>query len=203
MPQWEPQDSEIDRLLGGKPDLGVSEREAMLEHVLRRVAPERPSLLTWPRILSAAAVGIAALCAVVLVYPFMGLKPDYTPRGEALRPTLTVSCLEAGAVAPCRPQSKLAIQVDGSAYKAVGVVAETPDGTTLWLYPGPNDRTFDLRQLAQGAALPEALVLGDAGEYVLHAVFTQAPVTRDEVRKMLLKPEAESGAVVSKKVLVQ
>lgn len=204
MPPWEPQDSEIDRLLGGKPDLGVSEREAMLEHVLNRVAPERSSIFTWPRILSVASVGVAAIAAVVLVFPLAPTKPDYTPRGGALVPTLTASCLDAGAVAPCRPQSKLAIQVEGNGYKAVGVVAETPDGTTLWLYPaGPNDKSLELSQLAQGATLPDALVLEGAGEYVLHAVFTQAPATRDEIRKSLLKPEAGAGAVVSKKVLVQ
>jgi hypothetical protein len=176
----------------------------MLEHVLNRVAQEHPSMFTWPRVLSAAALGVATIAAVVLVYPLTQVEPDYTARGGALRPSMTASCLEEGAVRPCRPHSKLAIQVEGNGYQAVGVVAETPDGTTLWLYPlTATEKSLDLSQLSQGATLPEALVLGDAGEYVLHAVFTQAPAKRDEIRRVLLKPEAGNGAVVSKKVLVQ
>ena len=204
MPPWEPQDSEIDRLLGGKPDLGVNEREEMLEQILTRVAPERPSMFTWPRLLSAAALGAAAIAAVILVYPQTPVESAFTPRGGSVSPTMTTTCLQAGVVGPCRPQSKLAIQVAGNGYKAVGVVAEAPDGTTLWLYPvTATDKSLDLSELSQSSALPEALVLGEVGEYVLHAVFTQAPATRDEIREVLLKPKAGGGAVVSKKVWVQ
>src|SRR5262245_12685440 len=124
-------DAELDRLLGGKPDLSVTEREALLGAVLDRAQPRPRRSARW-LIGGFAAVAAVALAAVVVV---PDPQPDLTPRGGAITPSLTLSCLVDGRVAPCARGAKLVFELAPAGHSAFAAVAEAPDGSTLWLFP--------------------------------------------------------------------
>lgn len=182
--------SEIDRLLGGRAHLSVTEREAMLERVLENHAPERPRarwLLRW-------GVALAALVVATVYVGRSSLEVDLVARGATLRPSFTVACVTEGQAGRCQRGAKLAFAVSPRGYRAFAAVAEAPDGTTLWLYPSEEQgRSVALSSPDGGPITLENAVLmdGPAGAYVIHALFSPRALVREEIRSALLQPSSD------------
>lgn len=198
MDQQRPTDEQLDRLLGGRAHLGVSEREQVLERVLARSAASPPRRVSRPWLW---AVGLAA-ASVIAIVVWKPAEPDLVARGQPTRPSLTLSCLVDGQVAPCARGAKLAFQVTPGSYSSFAAIAEAPDGTTLWLYPSTEPgRSVDLTGLGASGVIPEAVVLdGPPGEYVVTGLFTTRPLTRTELREAFAHPEASGAATVTRRV---
>lgn len=193
-PSEQPSDAQLDRLLGGSPDLGVGEKEAILTEVLARTAAPVP---VWKRPLSwLALAGTVAAAVLVVVLTRPPPEDEFTPRGTPLASSFTASCV-SGA---CKPGDKLALSVEPRDRGSLALVAETPDGTTVWVFP----RTSEGVSLTVSAGpLSDALVLdGPPGAWVLHAVFTARPLTREEVKSALADPKRFDAQVVKQQVQV-
>ncbi len=194
MTNRDPSDDRLDRLLGGSPDLGVSEQEAILDEVLAKTAgaPAR----RWVRWLVPLAAVTAALLVVLLV---RSRSPEeWTARGGSLAPSVELSCLVEGRAAPCERGAKLVFTLTPRGASAFAAIAEAPDGETIWLVPGGRDATSaELSSLSAGGVLDRAAVLdGPRGHYTVHAVFSKRPLTRDELRAALLDPSSATDLQV-------
>ena len=181
-----PEDEELERLLGGKRWLGVSRRDAVLEQVLARTSP-RPKVRLWAAL--AAGLGVAATAVLLMLFRPTP-EPEFATRGSTLRPSFTFSCVEDGHPAPCTRGASVVFDVRPAGFGAFGAVMETPDGATVWIFPsGARSESIDLHALGEHGVLPEGLKLeGPAGGYVIHAVFSQAPLNKDALRRALQDP---------------
>lgn len=199
-PTDDPTDAQLDRLLGDSPELGVSEREAMLESILTRTTVSPPlsafGRLRW-LVAGTALVVFPALYFAVL----RGEGEQLVARGAAFRPSFSMSCIVEGRAAPCQRGGKLVFLVAPAGFEAFAAIARTPDGTTLWLFPSAVDASsVDVRRLGSGGALDEAVLLdGQPGAYVVQGIFSHAPLSRDAVRAALLDPLAAGVTVTSQR----
>jgi hypothetical protein len=170
----------LDRLLGGRAHLSVTEREAMLEQVLQRAPGRRRRALT----LGWVAAACATLAAVLVWVGPLRSDDELTARGGPLQPSFSVTCVADGRATQCRAGARLAFEVSPRGFAAFAAVAEAPDGTTVWLFPSHGaTHSVELRGDGGTVTLPEAVELdGPPGDYTIHALFSQRPLSRDELR---------------------
>jgi hypothetical protein len=201
-------DAKIDRILGGKDRLAVTEKEAILEQVLGRTLPAparaRPFFLpAW----AWGALGLLLLSPVVYLIA-RPAAPEFTARGGSSGPGFSISCLQAdGQVAACAQGGRMVFKLAPSGFMAFAAVAEAPDGTTLWYFPG-GERThgLDLHALVSSGLLQEAIEIGDdhpPGEYVVHGLFSATPLSRDEVREALRDPQRLGAVSVERRTRIE
>lgn len=187
----EPTDAHLDRLLGGKPDLGVSEREQVLERVLKRTAPiPSPVRSRWLLVRWALAMGVVVAIAVPVISQLdSDGREELTARGGGTpsRPSFSLSCLNDGRPGPCLRGSKLVFEVAPAGFRAFAAVAEGPEGSTIWYFPRSGQSTsVDVSTLGKRGVLSEAVVLDDSpGQYLVHGLFTHRALTREEIREVL------------------
>ncbi len=200
-------DAELDRILSGRNQLAVTEKEEILARVLQGTSPPRQ---TRPFLLPAWAWGAmaAVLLAPALYFGVRRPLPEFTARGGGAVPGFAVSCLGAqGEASTCALGGKLVFQVNPGPFRAFAAIATTPDGTTLWYFPG-GDRALgiDLGGLKSPGLLDEAISIdseGPAGEYVIHGLFSARPLSRDEVREAIRKPRDIGAVVVVRRLRVE
>jgi hypothetical protein len=199
-------DAELDRILAGRNQLGVTEKEEILARVLQTTSPPRR---TRPFVLPAWAWGATAVVLLAPALFFLAHRPisEFAARGGEAVPSFVVSCLSPeGRGSACAPGGKMVFQIDPGPFRAFAAIAEAPDGTTLWYFPG-GDRAFgiDLTGLKPNGLLEEAISIGSAGpagEYVIHGLFSERPLSKNEVRDAIREPEGHHAVVVVRRLRV-
>jgi hypothetical protein len=197
-----PTDEALDRLLGNRPALGLTEREAVRSRVLSStsVSPARPAPWRW---LAVGAASLAAAGVVLLIVRGPGRVDDeLTARGAPPRPHFSVSCLVEGHPAPCRPGAKLVFALEPRGFEAFAAVAEAPDGTTVWLFPARDGETAaDATRLLPGGLLDQVVTLdGPPGGYVVYGVFSHRRLDRDDVRRALMSDGGTDEVIAVQRV---
>jgi hypothetical protein len=191
----------LSRLLSGRNRLSRLEQEQILDGVLGAVAP-RKKLRWWFAVMPAVA---AAAALLVVLAPWRGPPrgDDFTARGggQALgmftpscahqppqrRSALLRAPAQLGRAHDCRAGDKLLFDLDGTVgYRYFAAFSQRGDGAVLWYFPSSDEATsVELpRQLGSGV-LDRGVVLGgehDAGTYRVFGVFSNAPLTRAQLR---------------------
>jgi hypothetical protein len=176
----------LGRLLAGKPDPSVVDKEGMLANVLERSVPAPARRLRFGLAWSAAL----ALAAGVLVIVYSARRePEWVPRGGAA-PAFEVSC-----GGPCRSGSHLLFNVTPGSARYLSALAVAADQRVLWY--------FDARELTGPGVLSEAPVIGPehgTGTFDVFAVFSATPLTRVQVREQV---ERAGPSVLKQRLVVE
>lgn len=184
-------DRDLARLLSGRAEPSVLEKEAMLDRILTEVEPQRRSRrLRW--LWAAPALAAAALW---LLIPRFALD-EFAARGP--NPPLAsfhVICLETGAVGTCPSGGTLAFEVDPRARGFIAVLARATDGRVIWYLPPADGKSWPLREAREGV-LRHGIKLGSAqpvGRYEVIALLSERPLDRAEIRRELAEPVRRAG----------
>jgi hypothetical protein len=197
---------DLGRLLSGRNEPSVLEKEAALELVLAQVgAPPR----RWPwgaRVAAAGLPAFAAALAVVLVF-FVGSpsgdiasEDGFQARGDGTNASVAsfaLRCVNEDPAAASRPddvECRQGTVLGFSASPPTGkthfaAFAQRSDGAVLWYFPEAGGQSASLK--AEGGAkavLPRGVPLGaehPPGSYEVYGVFSSTPLSRERLRKIL------------------
>jgi len=211
---------DLGRLLSGRNEPSVLEKEAALELVLAEVAPARRR---WPwggRVGAVALPLIAAAAAFALFWPGdasheLGSADPFASRGGGAPATdadMVVRCVAGTAAdepgAACAPGAVLGFAVSPPEGKLnFSAFAMGGDGELLWYFPTPNGQSLALSDASSAAStratvkqvVPKGIPLGPEhkpGTYEVYGVFSSVPLSRAHLRE-ILGPEL-AGRVDSK-----
>ncbi len=183
-------DAELARLLSGRNELSVLEREQMRERVVAATTSEPRSWFLRLQPLAFGALSTAAAVAIG-VFAFRGLldRPEplvsgqpggigsphanaaplpgqsagdvYTARGAALVPSLELACIGPSGTGHCARGRKLTFTVRGEGeWRHFGAFARAADGTIYWYFPGVGASGIEI-DVERATVLDRAIVLGD------------------------------------------
>lgn len=194
-------DRQLGRLLAGRDEPSILEKEEVLRTVLAR--SRRRKRTRW----SFGVLGaIGAAAAWALVVP----TDEFTPRGDATRSVdFSVRC---GSSPPgrCKLGEVLQFEVgSGAGHRFFAAFARDGRGRVVWYYPAPGDRSLSLGENT-GTDAPEllqyAVELGDPhgeGTYTVVGLFSGHPLTRDQLKAALERdPKSPKGMIVVRRMLV-
>ena len=226
-------DPELARLLSGRDELSVLERERLRDQILDASCPKvhrwwhLSAKVVTAGVLSTAAA--AALGLLVLRGAVMPLSAGDTPRehgvesqvtaapksdesfvarGGTAGPSLEISCVRSGGLGRCNLGSKLTFKVAARGqWQHFSAFSQTSDGTIFWYFPGPSGVGVALDAGAEPRLLDSAAVLTDemVGSLTIYGVFSSEPFTRDDVKRAL-GPQFEADAsirLVKRRVVVE
>jgi hypothetical protein len=205
-------DARLDRLLSGRDQLSVGEKEQILDQVLSQVAQAEPAETRFPWRVPRWA--FAALALVLVVPPALLLwrnrqGSEFTARGgPGAAPALEPLCLGAdGGAGACAQGGKLFFKLSPGRFQAFAALALAPDGKTLWYFPNDTLATsVDLARSKPSGILDQAIALDDRhapGDYTLYGVFSERPLTKEEVRQAIQEPGRPGIAVVKRRLHVE
>jgi hypothetical protein len=166
-------------------------------------AGDAPKRRRW-RVKAAVAALVALLLAVTYV-TLWAIRVALFPRDK---PSFSASCLSlGGGPGPCVPGGRIVFHLKAMGFDSFSALAETPEGKTIWFFPGDERPTsIPLSGLpASGVPSEVAVIPGDstAGEYVLRGVFSRAPLDKDAAREALIGRRSDAVAAESRiRVLV-
>ncbi len=205
------------RLLSGRKNLTVLEKEQILENVLEKSTHSQNSRgRDWSFASRAlAAVGVFVLLAIPMTIFLVGgpKENEFTARGafESV-PLFQLHCVTPNGKGTCNKGSKLVFRLDPPADKThfAAFAKRASDGLIIWYFPveekgdsiliikgGPN------RILKQGILLDSN---HRRDEYELNGLFAPKRLTRTKMRESEDKPyEEERGsyAIVHRKMIVE
>lgn len=178
----------IPRLLSGRDQLSIVEKEQILDTVLGGVAREsgaaEPAGATAPRRARWWWLGLPALAmtiAVVIIAPWRSTSTTTTSEFSARGGDQLFA-----AFAPVQSNGKLLFDVHGtSGYRYFAAFSRRTDGTILWYFPTPTGTSLDLATQPATGVLDQGIVLGDEhqpGTYRVYGVFSHEPLTRDAIK---------------------
>ncbi len=183
----------LNRLLAGRDEPSVVEREALWARIEGSVRPPRPRRLWF----GGFALMAAATAALFLLY---SPDPELGIRGGD-RATLEVSCLRADTPAPCAPGATLVLLVGTPESKPyVAAFLERPDGVIEWVSPASGERSATLDEsktigIRLGEDHPE-------GETLAVLLFTPTPVSRELVKQRLEGETPDDWALIERGFVV-
>ena len=186
----------LGRLLAGRNESSVLEKEAALDRMLDLVDPPQNNNLRW---LSAAVPALAVAASIAFLMkaeaPLMptapGTEREFVSRGS-LTSSISFRCLTADEQAPseCVPGALLAFGptlAPGKPYFAAFAVRD--DGSLIWYFPAAGEVSITLKPAADGVAVvPRAVPLGSehpTGQYEVYGVFMERPLTREDIQQAL------------------
>lgn len=190
------------RLLSGRDEPSVLEKEAALQRVLAQVSPKSRR---WPwdvRVGWAAALPAlgAAAAAVAMVF-YMGDSSqesgnEFQSRGTDASASLSIRCVSAGAAtavsadAGCARGTVMGFAASPPADKPYfAAFSQRSDGTVLWYLPSPGETSEPLTPGDDGVAVvPRGVPVGgehSAGTYEVFGVFSSSPLSRAQLREIL------------------
>jgi hypothetical protein len=190
------------RLLSGRKDLSVLEKEDILEDVLEQTTGQRTSRGWYsPRVLAWAAAAVIALALVPVLIHGLSTPDEFRSRGSASESgEFRVTCLgEKGA---CRPGDKLFFQVRPPAQKPyLSAFAERIiDGTIIWYIPGSGaQKSISVPEHSQDGVLTTGIELGDEhppGRYKVYGLFSSRPLGKEEIRALIENEDAEERHLI-------
>lgn len=179
----------LNRLLAGRDEPSVVEREALWARIEADVRAARPKRLWF------GGFGLMAVAAAAL-YVFYAPDPQFGVRGGD-RATLELSCLRDDVPSACAPGATLVLAVGVPESKPyVSAFLERPDRTIEWISPAPGERSAPL-----DASKTIGVLLRDEhppGESVAVLVFTPGPVSREAVKRGLEGEPPESWDTIER-----
>lgn len=190
-------DRELARLLSGRDEPSILEKEALFERIVAKVEPPRQSRFRLPWLgASVAAAGAVAAVVALLVVRSRGLDDqhpsEFLARGTQANAGLELACIEQEKPSACRTGAKLTFWVsappDAPHFAAFG---RRPDGAIVWYVPDPGGRSLRVEPGTSPALLDTAVLLDDthgAGPVTVFGVFSASPLSRSEL-KAALGPE--------------
>jgi hypothetical protein len=195
-------DRDLARLLSGRREPSVLEKEEVLERVLHEVAPRPASRrVVWG--FTAAAFAAAALALLALL-PWSGGGDEFAARGgDGRRPSLRAICVETGQLGSCPARGTLAFELDAQPYAYAALFARGAAGAITWYFPPADGRNLAVKG-AHGEPLRQGIRLGESqppGRYELVLVLSHTPLDRAEVRARLT--DERDVAVVRQTLVVQ
>lgn len=200
------------RLLSGRNQLSVTEREAILEQVLAdsRVAGDDRASRSWlrQRRWAAVAAGLAAASAIALVMHVRAgtgtggpeANEMFAARGAAGH-QMEVVCASSGQVGQCPVGDRLILDLAGAAEPVhFAAFARRGDGMIIWYFPErEQDSTVPLAENMRSGVFDRTVILGpehSPGTYTVHGVFSDQAMTREDVRDAIRDGQDEVGVVV-------
>ncbi|CAN5167442.1 hypothetical protein BH11MYX1_BH11MYX1_35230 [soil metagenome] len=187
------------RLLAGRDHLSRSEKDEILAG-LGQPGPRPRHRWVW-----LALPALAAAVALVVIAPWHPSPGSELSARGGSRPVATLRVTCAGG---CRHGAKLLFDLHGTtAYRYFAAFAKRGDGTVLWYFPATDDATSIER--SSSGVLDRGIVLGaehPVGTYRIYGVFSNAPLTRGEIRDAFDPTKLDAGpgtAVVAADMEVQ
>ncbi|HMA93633.1 MAG TPA: hypothetical protein VKP30_13170 [Polyangiaceae bacterium] len=201
------QNQQLARLLSGRDEPSVLEKEEHFRQLLQRLPSQSRSAAgsRFARLLVALgglSLAGAATGAFLLMrghssdsqdtFPGAG---EFAPRGvahdqsEAASASVRLACIDAqGKPLSCAIGRTLVFEFDAipKEYAFFSAFAQTPDGTTLWYYPDAEGQSPALER--SNALQNRAIRLEPPhteGEYRIYSIFSRTPVTRADIRTSL------------------
>jgi hypothetical protein len=188
-------DEQLARLLAGRDQPSVLEKEAAFEAIYARVNSRGRVAQRWPWLAT-----LAAAAAVLLVWG--RLPSDSAPAADAFRARggppaehFALSCLPHQAVpaldaqAPCVPGGRIVLQLEPSAeHHFFALFARRPDGAIVWYFPSESEPMPDVTGERVGRLWPKSALLAESsppGTYTVFAVFAPQPLSRAELKASL------------------
>lgn len=215
------QKKDLGRLLSGRNEPSVLEKEALFAELERKLPQSVPSRLWF----GAAVGGLLSLCGVTAAV-VLGLRPLSAPSGEVPTsspgsgdwvarggptenaPSVRLFCLEGTQEKDCAVGRTLAFELQKlpEQLRYYAAFARAPNGSILWYFPGAKDTSplLDRSHGIQRQAIPLEPP-HTPGEYEVFTVFSENPVGRSEL-KAALGPSLASTArlvVVRRRVILQ
>lgn len=204
-------DRELGRLLSGRDEPSVLEKEDLFERIMAKVAPPRRVRLRWPWVgPSLAAAGAIAALALVL-----GVQSDrrgessgsdefvargMSGQGMSDHGGFELECVADGQPSSCRIGAKLTFWVSVTPEAAhFAAFGRRPDGAIVWYVPGPGGQSVRIAQSTSPVPLDTAVMLDEihgAGKIAVFGVFSAKPLTRSEIKRAL-GPELRGDGSVS------
>jgi len=185
-PRREQRQRELDRLLG-QGALSGPEKDRILETVLERCVPERPSArfgLLGRRLSWIAAVALIVLAAPGLWY---ALRQDsgFRPKGSPVAGPL----LEVGCEGACARGGVLFFRVEHSKEAAhLAAFATSAGGERIWYFPAADGSLPELPATDAPVVLPQGVRLGPEhapGSYELHLLVLRRPASRERIDALI------------------
>lgn len=179
-------DRRLGRLLAGRDQPSVLEREAAFDQIVEAVAPA-PRSAWWPKV----AIAFGASAALAAAFVLVPRTDEFGTKGPGAA-SFRVHCVKASKPAPCTPNSKLLVQVTAPTKRPhFGLLAVRSDETAIWYMP---EETGVTSKVAPGAEvlLRDGFVLNGAqhppGSYVVHGIFSAKPLDRAAIRSAFDDP---------------
>jgi hypothetical protein len=167
----------LDRLLGGRPDrLGIKEKEAILDAVLRGTNPRKSRYFPW--------IYAFATAALVLAVSVQLLRPEspgeLTPKGGQTS-AVELSC-HPGSLTPCRVGDRLYFRgLSEAKGRYLAAFAKTTAGNVVWFFP--SDEASVTPALSDGFLDEASMLPAELTENVtVHIVLSETPLTRSQIR---------------------
>lgn len=167
----------IPRLLSGRDQLSIVEKEQILDTVLGGVARESGGRARWWWL---GLPALAMTLAIVIIAPWRSTSTttsEFSARGGDQL---------FAAFAPVQSNGKLLFDVHGTTgYRYFAAFSRRTDGTILWYFPTPSGTSLDLATQPATGVLDQGIVLGDEhqpGTYRVYGVFSREPLTRDAIK---------------------
>lgn len=159
----------LDRLLSGRNRLSVTEKEAMLNVLLRPVKTRW--LARWRLPLAGVCAAAALASALLLVVP----ASEFVARGTAAV-NVHVSC---GHQSTCHRGDKMDFEVTPTAaLRYFAAFGETADGEVIWYLP-------NTIEVSKAGWLDRAVISDHLGVTTLKAIFSATPLQQSDVLALL------------------
>lgn len=195
----------VSRLLSGKDELSVLEKDEILANVLAEVAPAKKSFWRRPGLLL-PLVGVAvALVLIPVVMRADGASSTvdfFAARGHESRAaavTLVCPTPEGGiGKGACQADDKLIFDLSASAgYSFFAAFARGEQGTVIWYFPeAEGGHSLNLEKSLDEGVLDRGVTLGadhPRGRYELYGIFSDEPLTRDLIKDRFSEDSTEIG----------
>lgn len=196
-------DRDLARLLSGRREPSVLEKEEVFARVLDQLEPRaRPRRVRWA--IAAALTVAAAAAALLLRVQLQEGGEQFAARGgQARKPALRALCVETGQQGACPAHGTLAFELEPQGYGYAALFARAEDGSLTWYFPRADGQSLSLHG-ARGLPLRQGVRLGDSqppGRYELVLVLSRAPLARAEVKARLAG--GSDVLVISQPLVVQ
>lgn len=178
-------DEQLARLLSGRNEPSVLQKEREFEQVMRDVGPG--GVQRRGRVVAGLATAAAAAALLWTMTPLDSAPPEdqWTVRGATDQGRFEIHCKGAGP--RCQAGATLLFEVhpsDDAPHFAA--FAQRDDGTVIWYMPSPEGRSPAVD--TQTPLLPTGIVLGPEhppGVYTVYGAFSAGGLTRQELKHHL------------------
>jgi hypothetical protein len=199
---------QLARLLSGRNEPSVLEKEALFERIVTAGEPRRRHRPTFAMMVAVFTSMAGAVAATALVLHFRTpADPELQSRGKATAvPTVRLACLETAQAGTCRLGDTLAFEIGGlpTDRRHFAAFARRADGVVIWYFPTADGQSEPVNSTS--GLLKQAVRLGPPhvpGPYQIVVVFSRMPMTRADIKKALeASPTPADGILVLERAML-